>query len=56
MDRLYNDNYFPPSVTSLEPKEPIKIQHSINTNLTQLLPSFDENKSISHNVEKSNEM
>ena len=31
MDRLYNDNYFPPSVTNLEP----------NTNLTEVVPPFD---------------
>ena len=31
MDRLYNDNYIPPSATNLEP----------NTNLTEVVPPFD---------------
>ena len=67
MDRLYNDNYFPSLVTSLEPKQP-------NTNLTQFIPPFDststqkpisnqandislfdENKSILNIMEKEDE-
>ncbi len=49
MDRLYNDNYFPPSVTSLEPKQQTYyyqsnnyiLRPSPNLTLTPSGPPFD---------------